>query len=177
MNITNLRALRAWEQDRHVLMGWWLYKGEGLDLQQIGSTREPENACATAGCHAGNTWMMAGCPIAAAPEGYPAIGEWAAGYLELSQDQEEFLFIGRSHGSIYRDCDRDEAIARLDYLIEHKRVPPMNDSVVMPWFEWAQPFRLHFCPECNHRLDASGECGCGWEAPVEDEVLEEAVAV
>lgn len=166
MNINRLMALRAFEKGRPLRMSWWLV----ADTPQAeGYTRIEQNTCATAGCHAGTAWIMAGMPLSTDPDSeFHYIGNWAADYLGLDQTERSFLFEGMTHSSWSNECSKEEALARLDHLIDYGGVPPYNEGAtetsMKPWSEWAEPYEptaLHPCPDCGKdELGGSDPCHC-----------------
>lgn len=109
MNIENLKALREFERGREIDMSRYM------------------NECGTAGCPAG--WecirIYGHLPRLRFPWGV------AKESLDLTAGEANFLFVDHSHLSTHYDCDRAEAEARLDYLIEHGRAPE-------DWQAWAE---------------------------------------
>lgn len=166
MNTERLMALRAFEKDRPLKMSWWLvsddHRGEGY-------TRVKANVCATAGCHAGSAWIMAGKPLSEDPNSdLHFIGSWAADYLGLAEIERHFLFEGMTHSNWSNECSKEEALARLDYLIAFGGAPLYNsgatDNSMKPWSEWAESFAptaLQPCPDCGKsELGGPDPCRC-----------------
>lgn len=125
MNIEALKALREFEQDKHINMSCFFQETQG-STNHLPKDFYTDNWCKTAACHAG--WEVLRKKEEVLEKltmvDVKKFNAWDFSLKSLGLTSEEAFFLFRitSHLGI-GDCSPSEAKARLDYMIEQERVP------------------------------------------------------